>query len=94
VCSGSGNTSLGAAGSRDSACPQIVNGAVHVGTGFILLEFKYQALQHICSRIPGLFGQHAGMMVQTMWQAARFVTNSLEAYHIPDPERGQASDQP
>ena len=58
------------------------------------LVFQCQALQHICERNPRLFGH---TMVRLMWQAdllgvAQFVTDCLDAYHIPEPKRGQASD--
>ena len=61
----------------------------------IHLVLECQALQHIRDRNPGLFGQPAGTII--MWQSdlhevAHFVTDCLNAYYTPDPERGQASD--
>ena len=57
-----------------------------------------QALQHKRDRNRRLYGQHAGKMVQFMWQAdlhgvAHFVTDCLDAVVlntivVPDPERG------
>ena len=63
------------------------------------LVFECQGLRYIRLNYPGLFGQHAGTMVQFMWQAdlhgvAKFVTECLGVYYSTDPNGGQASDQP
>ena len=53
---------------------------------------------HDCPLCP-LFGEHAGTMIQFMWQAdlhgvAKYVTDCLGVYYDADPDRGRASDQP
>ncbi len=50
------------------------------------LVFECRGLQHIRDRYPGLFGHHAGTMIQYMWQAdlhgfAKFVTDCLAIYY-------------
>ena len=63
------------------------------------LVFECRGLQHVRDKYPGLFGQHAGTMIQFMWQAdlcgvAKYVMDCLVVYYDTDPEGGQASDQP
>ena len=61
------------------------------------LVFECRGLQlSLRDRYPGLFGQHAGTMVQLMWQAdlhgvAKYVTDCLGIHYDTDPERGRAS---
>ena len=60
---------------------------------FFSLECR--GLQHIRDRYLGLFGQHAGTMVQFMWQAdlhgvAKYVTDCLGVSYDTGPERGRA----
>ena len=61
--------------------------------------FECPGLQAIRDRHLGLFGEHAGTMIQFMWQddirgAAVLIKECLEVYYGTDPDGGQASDQP
>ena len=62
--------------------------------------FECPGLQDIRDKHQGLFGEHAATMLQFMWQddihgVAIFIQACLDrCYAGPDPERGQASDQP
>ena len=63
--------------------------------------FECPGLQDIRDKHPGLFGEHATTMLQFMWQddirgVAIFIQECLDRCYgaNPDPEGGQASDQP
>ena len=63
--------------------------------------FECPGLQNIRDKHPGLFGEHAATMLQFMWQddirgVAIFIQECLDRCYgaNPDPEGGQASDQP
>ena len=63
--------------------------------------FECPGLQDIRDKHQGLFGEHAATMFQFMWQddirgVAIFIQECLDRCYgaNPDPEGGQASDQP
>ena len=63
--------------------------------------FECPGLQDIRDKHQGLFGEHAATMLQFMWQddihgVAIFIQECLDRCYgaNPDPEGGQASDQP